>query len=87
MPIWVVVEADSIASAIEVLNSDPEWRDLHHVHVKGDEFTEDDSDTQRVRVHGCGRNDPPYPSVITKRDTPNRASTPANTLLLDSTDT
>jgi hypothetical protein len=61
MPIWVVVEAESITSAIEVLNSDPEWNDLHYAHVQDDEFIEDDFGTQTVRVHGSGRNDPPYP--------------------------
>jgi len=64
VPILVVVEAELVTATIEVLNSDPDWGDLHFVHVQHDEFTEDYSgrvlNTQNVHVHGCDRSDPPY---------------------------
>ena len=58
MPIWVVVEADSIASAIEVLKQRPEnGVILHHVHVKGDETDRGINPTPTGRVFtAAGRN-------------------------------
>jgi hypothetical protein len=57
VPIWVVVEAESVTSAIEVLNSDPAWGDFHYVQ---DDHS-DDSNTQPVRVHGQARCEVPFP--------------------------
>jgi hypothetical protein len=64
VPILLVVEAESVITAIEVLNSDPEWGDLYYVHVQDDEFREDSErmlGTQNVRVHGHEDFDQPYP--------------------------
>lgn len=62
VPIWLVLEAESVCDAIVVLNSHPEWGDM--VHVAIDE-NEDEPEAvicvQFVRVHGDPESDPPYP--------------------------
>lgn len=71
MPIWVVVEAESVFDAIEVLSDDPEFG--HGVHVRDEDlaaYPEDERtydrrgrviDPERVRVHGQADSDLPYP--------------------------
>jgi hypothetical protein len=66
MPVFVVVEANSIQEALVVLSNDPEFGDRVYVaHVPDDDNPEDDSgrllDTRNVRVHGQGGSDCPYP--------------------------
>jgi hypothetical protein len=66
VPIRVVVEAESVSQAIEVLSNDPDFgQGFHFVHVQDDDFPEKRFHqmpfTQRVRIHGREGNDYPYP--------------------------
>jgi hypothetical protein len=71
MPVWVVVEADSVSDAIEVLSDDPEFGDA--VHVRDEDlgaYPEEEHyydrrgrviDPELVTVHGHEDADLPYP--------------------------
>jgi hypothetical protein len=71
MPVWVVVEAETVPNAIEVLSDDPEFGDA--VHVREEDlaaYPEEERqydrmgraiDPARVKVHGRERADLPYP--------------------------
>jgi hypothetical protein len=71
MPVWVVVEAESVSDAIEVLSDDTEFG--HGVHVREEDlaaYPEEERqydqrgrviDPERVKVQGCQESDLPYP--------------------------
>lgn len=77
VPIWLVLEAASASDALDVLNNDPEWGDLFHVLIAGDE---DDPEriqgTQYVRVHGEAFRHSPYPVRYHDEGFPDRGIDP-----------